>query len=87
MSSLIENILNAFSESKERMMRIADLQSKLIDTNTPVDLIELNETLQRLKPLFAFSHIGKDLSVSVDISVNLSTPFFFIIRNLKLNIS
>lgn len=73
MSSLIENILNTFNTSKERSMRIADLQARLLATNTPVDLMELNKTLQNLKKLFVFSHIGHDLAVSVEISVNLST--------------
>lgn len=73
MSSLIENILNAFIVSKKRSMRIADLQSKLIETNTPLNLIELNETLQRLKPLFAFTYIGQDLAFRLVI-------FFFIIK-------
>ena len=69
MASLIENILNTFSVSKKRSMRIADLQSKLILTNTPADLIELNKTLQNLKKLFVFSYTGLDLTVTVEISV------------------
>lgn len=84
MSSLIENILNTFSASKERSMRIAELQSKLIVSSTPVDLIELNQTLQRLKRLLVFSHIGNDLSVSVAISVN--SPNLFYNQFYKLNI-
>lgn len=68
MSCLIENILNIFTGSGERSMRIAYLQSRLIDTNTSVDLNELSATLQRLEPLFVTDNKENPI-VSVDISV------------------
>lgn len=77
MSTLIGNILNVFVESKERSMRMADLHSKLVMTNTPTDLVELNATFQRIKPLFAFNYIGLDLAVAVDIKVVFLFFFFF----------
>lgn len=50
-------------------MSIAYLQARLIDTNTPVNLVEISATLQRLESLFVINNKEKPI-VSVDISVN-----------------
>lgn len=83
MTTLIGNILNLFVESKERSMRMADLHSKLILSSTPTDLVELNKTVQRLKPLLSFSYIGMELAISVDIKVDIIFSLFLLLLLLK----
>lgn len=65
--SLIDNILNVFIFSRERTIRLADLQLQLKSTTTPIDIIELNKFLLNQKSLFQFTYVTFDLAVAINI--------------------